>query len=731
MALFHARKKAAQDHSRKEEAIEVSYTHVLDEIPEARSEMVQTQPVRVILWPNETEINRLAWLVETKTSIESTRFKSRESNVQTVSPEEASLLENSEQMTYGAEFEERCWESFVLPQINEIRRNESSLSYIDISRRIREFSFILRSRQPLWKDLKFLKTLKDRVSAIESSFLNPASGSFDLRLAQSLIWKAKRSVAGEENWSVIYSQAVGKILRGPMKEHLPEESVSSISALTDPISFLSSLHSIVISAVFGLGSEPDLSVVNEIDSAEEQHLLRLSDLILLSELIETKRIAKDQESRIFSRIDSSTIAIPGPLGESPVHVCILLGLKDVACKMIERFYTTPELVSVQYQNDLAPWRRCDCLPPELEDGMYTGETCLHMAILQEDVQLVGYLLDKNIDLMARATGRFFQPRLIRQRILGLDVWRLLSERWSIVREENARSEGCTASFLQMMGMQFEGGEDQHLTAWQLLYAWASGLFFTSRVRGARSLTVVNELSSCYYGEYPLSFAASVGNTIIADLLYTYQQTRCEAHGARAAAAERAESARQKLRRAGSSVSLASDGGAAAGPELRGMPLFIGAMDAFGNTALHMAVLHRRRDMVDWLLGKPEGRACLELLNGDGLTPLTMAARHGDARLFHHMLYGHLSEVVWVCGKVALDVCARARARKHTRDHFPRARTRAFRAPPSPPGSAIWKTATGMMRKGFFWGTVCTARHPDLCEGLPPGRRRPMYRPGKL
>ena len=517
VALFHARKKAAQDHSKKEEAIEVSYTHVLDEIPEARSEMVQTQPVRVILWPNETEINRLAWLVETKTSIESTRFKSRESNVQTISPEEASLLENSEQMTYGAEFEERCWESFVLPQINEIRRNESYLSYIDISRRIREFSFILRSRQPLWKDLKFLKTLKDRVSAIESSFLNPASGSFDLRLAQSLIWKAKRSVAGEENWSVIYSQAVGKILRGPMKEHLPEESVSSISALTDPISFLSSLHSIVISAVFGLGSEPDLSVVNEIDSAEEQHLLRLSDLILLSELIETKRIAKDQESRIFSRIDSSTIAIPGPLGESPVHVCILLGLKDVACKMIERFYTTPELVSVQYQNDLAPWRRCDCLPPELEDGMYTGETCLHMAILQEDVQLVGYLLDKNIDLMARATGRFFQPRLIRQRILGLDVWRLLSERWSIVREENARSEGCTASFLQMMGMQFEGGEDQHLTAWQLLYAWASGLFFTSRVRGARSLTVVNELSSCYYGEYPLSFAASVGNTIIADL----------------------------------------------------------------------------------------------------------------------------------------------------------------------------------------------------------------------
>ncbi len=43
-----------------------------------------------------------------------------------------------------------------------------------------------------------------------------------------------------------------------------------------------------------------------------------------------------------------------------------------------------------------------------------------------------------------------------------------------------------------------------------------------------------------------------------------------------------------------------------------MLLFVNAVDCFGNTAMHMAVVYGRRAVVDWLMTKPEGRQSLEL-----------------------------------------------------------------------------------------------------------------------
>ena len=78
--------------------------------------------------------------------------------------------------------------------------------------------------------------------------------------------------------------------------------------------------------------------------------------------------------------------------------------------------------------------------------------------------------------------------------------------------------------------------------------------------------------------------------------------------------------------------------------------FLNACDTFGNTAMHMAVIHSRKEVVDWLMST-QGRDSVNTLNFDGFTPLTLAARHGYVEMFHHILYTHMSKVAWKYGKV--------------------------------------------------------------------------------
>jgi ankyrin repeat protein len=79
--------------------------------------------------------------------------------------------------------------------------------------------------------------------------------------------------------------------------------------------------------------------------------------------------------------------------------------------------------------------------------------------------------------------------------------------------------------------------------------------------------------------------------------------------------------------------------------------FLNAVDFFGNTALHMAVLHRKKNVIDWLMTNDYAKASLEILNFDGFTPLTYAARLGYVDIFNHILLKHLSRTGWTYGKV--------------------------------------------------------------------------------
>ena len=56
-------------------------------------------------------------------------------------------------------------------------------------------------------------------------------------------------------------------------------------------------------------------------------------------------------------------------------------------------------------------------------------------------------------------------------------------------------------------------------------------------------------------------------------------------------------------------------------------------------------------IIDWLMTKDEGKRGLSLLNREGFTPLTLAARVGNVDAFQHILRRHMSQTAWTYGKV--------------------------------------------------------------------------------
>ena len=80
-------------------------------------------------------------------------------------------------------------------------------------------------------------------------------------------------------------------------------------------------------------------------------------------------------------------------------------------------------------------------------------------------------------------------------------------------------------------------------------------------------------------------------------------------------------------------------------------------DRFGNSALHMAVIHDLPDMYDYVLSLAERAECPSTTefqnwrNSEGLTPLSLAAAMGKVRMFQHVL-SCVSLKMWTYGPVA-------------------------------------------------------------------------------
>ncbi|XP_046567437.1 LOW QUALITY PROTEIN: transient receptor potential cation channel subfamily V member 5-like [Haliotis rubra] len=170
---------------------------------------------------------------------------------------------------------------------------------------------------------------------------------------------------------------------------------------------------------------------------------------------------------------------------------------------------------------------------------YYGENCLHMVITNEDPAMVKFLLDLGADYHGRCCGNFFCPD--DQKDSRTDS---LDHEWVQVREKT----------------NYEG----HV----------------------------------YLGEYPLSFAACLGQEECLRLLL--------AKGA--------------------------------DPNLQ---------DNNGNTVMHMLVIHDKKEMFDLLHGLG---ARLDIKNRQGLTPLTLASKLARKDMYEHILEIE-REVFWLFGNV--------------------------------------------------------------------------------
>ncbi|XP_072179259.1 transient receptor potential cation channel subfamily V member 5-like [Diadema setosum] len=230
----------------------------------------------------------------------------------------------------------------------------------------------------------------------------------------------------------------------------------------------------------------------------------------------------------------------GEVGETILHLCYLNNTEVHIAIAEHLLHLYPKL----------------CL--DVYEGFeYYGESSLHLAIVNGDLNSVKLLCRCGANLQQRATGRFFRPTKI------------------LIEGESGKDK--------------EVGDDDG--------------------RG-----------QAYYGEFPLAFAASLGNKVIYDFLIE-ESVRVERRG-----------------------EVASRGYVNPNDQ-----------DSYGNTVLHMVVINNQLDMLSHVVRHSIMPASIEMRNEAGLTPLELSFRLGRCGLFDRLLdlgsqtqwsYGPLSYVAY-------------------------------------------------------------------------------------
>ncbi|KAF0296374.1 Transient receptor potential cation channel subfamily V member 6 [Amphibalanus amphitrite] len=182
---------------------------------------------------------------------------------------------------------------------------------------------------------------------------------------------------------------------------------------------------------------------------------------------------------------------------------------------------------------------------------YFGENVLHIAIVNEDPAMVKFLLNKGVDVHERCFGNFMCPE----------------------DQKSSRADVLGTEIVQVSAN-------------------------------------TNYKGYVYWGEYPLSFAACLGQEECYRLILARVRPR---HSAAKA-----------------------EGGA--DPDTQ---------DTNGNTTIHMMVIYDKMSMFDLVY---ECGARIDLVNRLGLTPLTLAAKLAKKDIFFHILKVQ-REIYWQIGNI--------------------------------------------------------------------------------
>ncbi|XP_072050220.1 transient receptor potential cation channel subfamily V member 6-like [Amphiura filiformis] len=135
---------------------------------------------------------------------------------------------------------------------------------------------------------------------------------------------------------------------------------------------------------------------------------------------------------------------------------------------------------------------------------------------------------------------------------------------------------------------------------------ATGKFFRPRNTSAYE-------GQTYYGEYPLAFAASTGNIQIYDYLMEKSL-------------QNQQDIEKKLKNQEELEKL----------EYQGM-VDPNAKDSYGNTVVHMTIIHNQKAMLHHTIKYAEKPASFIIPNDEGLTPLQLSYKLGRTELFTFLL----------------------------------------------------------------------------------------------
>ena len=376
---------------------------------ETRSQICQSKPVSPILWINNKELEQIHSTVQVpfkNRNPEETPAISDQGKSSSLKSEESGLLGSSKWSNYlSADVAECDWEA-ISSRLAQARENPDCLDIFDHSKACRQLNIVLQTRQPLWIDFMKLRHLKDAANSLKLWFLQPSNSHKNPRQARNIEWRAKRGAIGIGKRKLKISDEKFKIIND-IRRFFPDDTMATMVETGDTVDQLHQWFVFLKTRIFS-GDTADLDAItpsnewdfeNATNAASDDERVLNSELRLLADislLLDVKRILHDYaelERKILNTLEIKQPFTAGPVGENPIHTCLLLGLKDTGKRIIERFYPTPEQLNVPYANDLAPWR-VSTRASDWDDGLYTGQTCLHIAIVQEDAELVEFLLER-------------------------------------------------------------------------------------------------------------------------------------------------------------------------------------------------------------------------------------------------------------------------------------------------------------------------------------------------
>ena len=235
---------------------------------------------------------------------------------------------------------------------------------------------------------------------------------------------------------------------------------------------------------------------------------------------------------------------------------------------------------------------------------------MHIAVQGSDIEMVNWLTSRGARIDACATGLFFQPAQIPR------LPDQISNRWWPSMSLCASTEGVVKS-----------------------------------ARGE-----VNSRAGCYYGCFPLSFAASIGNVQMAATLVAVG-TRLVQNSVHSPSPFTAWLDAQVLKLCHESEEFNeqfqdSMHGSDQVVNMQRLAGLINAQDMHGNTALSMAILHNRPEMIRYLI-HISASPSLSLMNAQDRTPLTMSLRQPD--IFNLLLKEAFCETIWEYGDSAMTL----------------------------------------------------------------------------